>query len=373
MERVSLKRLLALMLILVPMEQLFAQPEAFHVSGRIQPVEFTLFPLYQSYTDDGQRISEVSFPFWMILPLERNTTFSLAGSSASVTGDDLTDVSSFGDLQVALSHLLRTGSSTTVLSLGANIPSGNRNLAPEEFNTSVLLSQSYYDFRSPVLAQGFNVAPGVTWAYPLTESLVIGLTASYQYRGEFTPIEGGGQYNPGDEVLVVGGIDVQVNPQWSISGDAAFTAYQADKLDGVETFTSGNRVSLTLQLLNQSGFNTLHLLARYQNKTESELPTGFGPEDALLRTVPNLAEIRGSYRGRFGQTVYVTFFARGRAFGETDACTVSLAACDSKAFVDLGISPDLQLTDQLNLIVRGAFRTGDITGFELGAGLGVKL
>lgn len=373
MERIPVKLLLALALILSPVLRLSAQPEVFHVSGGLQPVQATILPMYQSYTDDDLRISELSFPFWMIVPLQRNTALSLAGSSASVTGDDLSGVTSFGDLQVALSHLLRTGAGSTVLSLGVNLPSGNRSLAPDEFVTSVLLSQSYYDFRSPVLAQGFNIAPGITWAHPLTENVVIGLSASYQYRGEFTPIEGGGQYNPGDEVLVVGGFELRLNPQWSVSGDVAFTTYQADKLDGVETFTSGNRISLTLQALNRSGFNTFHLLARYQDKTDSELPSHLDPENALLRTVPNLAEIRGSYRGRFGRTMYVTFFARGRAFGETDVCAVSITACDSKAFIDFGIAPDLQITDQLTLLARGALRAGAISGFELGAGVGVRL
>src|SRR5690606_28120510 len=115
-------------------------------------------------------------------------------------------------------------------------------LSSEEFRTSVLLSQHVYGFRVPVLGQGFNAAPGLTVAVPVSDRVVVGVGFAYQYRGAFEPLDDGRSYDPGDEVLVTGGLDAALSDTWTISGDASYALYQTDRLDDEDRYRSGTKV-----------------------------------------------------------------------------------------------------------------------------------
>ncbi len=365
------KHMLLLVVVLVLPYAAWGQTGDILLNASQQPARVSFMALYQSYEGEGEQLSEISAPLLVFMPLGRTLGISLLASPASVSGSETESLSGFSDAQVALSHYRQVGSGSLVLSLGANLPSGRRELTLDEFGTSVLLSQSFFDFHVPVLGQGFNVSPGFTWAFPIGEGLALGIGAAYQYRGSFRPIKGTGMYEPGDEVLASGGIDVRLNPAWSLSADVAQAFYATDKVDGEEVFGSGGKTTITLQLLGRRRFDTARFVIRYRSKSKSELPAGLLPDSRTLQTVPNLAEAFASYRARIGRQTYLTFLAHGRSFGETDIC--GLAECTGWTTFDAGLAPELGLSDSMSLLLRGLYRVGSFSGPEVGMGLNITL
>ncbi len=75
------------------------------------------------------------------------------------------------------------------------------------------------------------------------KNIVLGLSASYQFKGEFEPVEEIENYKPGNELLLTGGIDVRVNETANFSSDIVFTVYGTDKLSGEKVFCLREQIS----------------------------------------------------------------------------------------------------------------------------------
>ncbi|HEX7070068.1 MAG TPA: hypothetical protein VF190_04655, partial [Rhodothermales bacterium] len=201
--------------------------------------------------------------------------------------------------------------------------------------------------------------------FPVGQSLVIGLGGAYQYRGAFKPLDGGTSYDPGDEMLLTGGIDAAIDDAWSLSGDVSFALYQADTADDEERYRSGNKIVGTLQLLRRSDFNQFRLLGRYRSRAKGELPIAGDLVTEEDRTVPNQALILASYRLRGSQSTYLAFLAQGRLFSET-------VAYPSMTLFDVGVVPEYALSDDWWLVSRFVYTVGDFSGFEGGIGLAAE-
>jgi len=189
-----------------------------------------MFPLYQSWSDASEaQFSEFTIPFSAYFPLNRNLSVDLRTHQAIADGDHLQKVSGMTDTQVSFNYYVE--SLNIVFNLGLNVPSGKKELTLAEFMTSLVLSSHYYNFSAPNFGQGLNITPGLTWARPIADNLVLGLGASYQYKGDFKPLKGmSDDYNPGDEVLLTGGLDVRLDETTSLSADLIYINYIADKL-----------------------------------------------------------------------------------------------------------------------------------------------
>ncbi len=355
---------LLIFLLLVPALRLYAQDGAPYQYTLRQPARIEVMPVYQSFDIDGRTLTEFTVPVRAFVPLGRNHGLTFLGGSAGASGDGLADLSSVTDVQIALSGYYPMGGGSLVANLGVNLPSGKIELTPEEFQTAVLFGQYVFDFDAPVFGQGLNVAPGLTYAHQIAPGLAAGLSAAYQYRGPFKPlVDMQDDYDPGDEVTLAAGLDVRLASVWSVSGDVGFTRYAADRVGEADTYTSGNRISVTLGLLGRPGFNTLRLIARHRIKEKSEAP-GLGQ---TFQVIPNLSEAFAEYRARLTATFFVTGLARARRFAELDACADP--TCRARTYFDLGLMPEVRLAPALTLALRGTYRAGDLTGFELGGGL----
>src|SRR4030042_3523372 len=113
------------------------------------------------------------------------------------------------------------------------MPTGRKKLSMDEFITSYQISLNQYNFAVPNFGQGFNLAPGISWARPLKANIVFGAGISYQYRGPFEPFAGmSGKYDPGDEILLTGGLDFRLTETSTFSTDMIWNSYGADRLNG---------------------------------------------------------------------------------------------------------------------------------------------
>ena len=323
---------------------------------------------YQKYVLDGDRhIEEVSFPVYLAVPIGRSSGISLRASPATVNGQNLTPISGLSDAQLQLSHAATLRGSSFVWSLGLNLPSGKRALTQEELATTVQLSRNFFDFRTPAFGQGLNVSPGVTWAFPAGDLLVLGIGVAYQYKGGFKPLEGMDEsYQPGSEILITGGVDVRIAQGAAISGDVTYTRYGTDKIGSEAVFESGDRVVATVQLLRHQGFDELRVVGRFRSRGKGSLPAPGADATPALQTLANQLDVFTSYRMETTSETSVGLHAGVHYFDESDVFS-------SKLLFSAGVTPEMRLADAVDFWTRFSVRLGDFTGLEAGTGLSFRL
>ena len=360
------KRILLLLLLLGLAAEGAAQDDALYLSSQQQPVRISIGASYQSYAEDGGDLSEFSIPLAISIPLGRRLGVSVLASQASASGDNVESVSGVSDAQVGLSYYQQVGQGSVVLSLGANLPSGKRELTQDEFATSIFLSQHFYNFRVPGFGQGFNVSPGLVVALPVSEDVVLGVGASYQVKGGYKPIEGMDDYDPGDEILLTGGFDYRLSRTTNLSADVTYTRYGSDTFGGRDVYTSGDKLTITAQLLGYLRVHELRLVARYRGLSKGSRPAVPGAADESLQTLPGQVLLRGSYRHRVSPAFTLGLLAQARLFDETDVF-------EARNLFDVGLAPVVALSDKVALRLRFLYTLGNFTGFETGGGLAVEL
>lgn len=349
------------MIFLVGLAQVgWGQENSFFLLNRQQPVQFSLEALYQSYSDDSVTVSQASLPVLLSAPIGRHFGLSLMTSPASASGDGLTSLSGMTDVKLGVSYSTQVGEGSLVANVGLNLPSGKRELSDDEFLTSVVLSQHFFNFRVRGFGQGFNVAPGLVWAFPVSESVVVGIGASYQYKGSYKPRTGMTEdFTPGDEILLTGGLDFKLGETTNLSTDITYTLYGSDKIGDQEVYSAGDKILAAAQLLHYMGFNEIRVLAYYRSQAKSSLPGIGGGLDQQLRTLPNQAVFYGAYRHRLSRTFFLGGFGRARLLGETDTF-------EAKSLFDVGVTPEFALTSTTLLRLRATYTLGDFSGYEVG-------
>lgn len=344
-------------------------------SSQRQPVRVSTSAYYQRYTDEDRRLSEVSFPLSVYLPMGRTFSLGVQTGQARADVEDMAELEGVDDVYLTLNHARQIGTHSLVFSLGANLPSGKRELSRDEFQTSVVLSRNFFPFHVPSFGQGFGVAPGLTWAVPLNDNLILGAGVVVRLQGSYKPLEDMEErFAPGDEVLLAGGIEYRLKPTVTLSVDLTHTEYQDDKIGDEARFAFGSQTALRLRGRAYFGFDELRLVVHYVRQGESRL---LGDDERTTRqTVPNQGHLLASYRKRLGGVLYLTILGQGRLFGETEGFRSLLGddlSTASRSMVDLGVAPEVQLTDSVRMIGRFLYTFGDITGVEGGFGLTLTL
>lgn len=342
-----------------------------YLSSQQRPIDVVFGAVYQTYTDgtgsEDQEINELSVPTAVFVPVGNNIGLSMLASYATVSGDNLETVSGLTDVKVGASFYQRVGQGSLVVSVGANIPVGSTEFSEDEYPTIVAQSLHVYNFRVRGYGQGFNAAPGFTFAYPVSERVVLGVGASYQSRGGYRPnvlLET--DYNPGDEVLVTGGIDIRLSETLNLSADATYTTYNADTIEDEEVFSAGDKLTATGQLLGRFGFNEMRLVARYRSPDRSTIPAAGAFPERTIQTIPTELFLQASYQQRVARQFSIGVLAQGRLFEES-------AFYDALTLIDVGLLPTIGFTDSVSLETRFIYTTGDIEGFEAGGGLAIRL
>jgi hypothetical protein len=324
---------------------------------------------YQSWQSDTiVNSSEMVTPLEVYYPLNRQTAFILRSSQGSFKGDGLTTLSGFGDTQLTtLYHLM---DSNVLFQLGVNLPTGRSPLSWEQFQSSILLGQTCWAYQLPNFGQGLNISPGVSWAKPVSEQTVIGLGLAYQFSGSYQPLsDDDRKYNPGDEVLVTGGVDYQFDKITALSLDLILSLYATDKYDTSEVYKSGNKIVATFQFQRYFGVNHLQLMGRYRSRTKSQSVSGGVFVEDEEKTYPDQLHALARYTLRQNPKIRITLIGEAQYF-------FNMAAFESLSLVGAGVAPRYQLSPKTILTGRLKFTTGffkgytkTITGVEIAAGL----
>ena len=329
---------------------------------------FQLLPVYQSWrSDDGEGVSELSTAAMVYIPLGLQASLGVTAGFASVSSNMYTHLSGLSDMQANLNYYAENLS--TLISIGANLPTGKKELTIDEFTTSYLISLNQYNFKIPNFGQGLNISPGLSWAIPVSDKMAAGLGISYQYRGPFKPFQGMvGEYDPGEELLITGGLDYRFNETTIFSADFIFLSYNKDKLDGADTYQSGKTYVVNLQFHKYFGFDELRIFARYRSKSKNMIAIagGFLPEQE--KTIPDQFALTGQYRSKLTQSIYATVLCEGRYYqksssiGETTVLAVGFTP-------EFPLSPKMKMPVSLKVLYATIKDGSPLTGYEIGIGI----
>lgn len=335
------------------------------LTSQERPVRISIQPAYQRFEDDGRVITQWSAPLVAVVPFRDRWQLSLRGSGASAGGDNLQTLSGFSDVRAALSYAQPVGDGSLIVTANVNAPTGKEKLTPGEFNTARLLSRNLYRFRVPSFGQGFGAGTSLTWAVPVTESVVVGLGGMVRYNGSYTPMVGQQEeYDPGEEARVTGGLDLRLGQGSALSADVSFYLYGTDTVGDVDRFSPGNQISVRVQFLRQGEQNTLRITGQYRNQEKSTLPLRQG-ETRALQVLPTRALLRGQYVVGLTDAVDLEMSAAGRWYGET-------TVYESQTVATVGLSPRFAVGEVLTVAPQAAYTAGTITGLEGGIGLSAQ-
>lgn len=360
--------LLSLML-LGPVAVLAQDDGSLPLSSDRPPVRVEVEPAFQRYVDGTWTLTQWSTRVSAVVPITSRLQVRASTSAADATAtirDSTTDVRGLSDVRASLLYAQPVGEGSVILSVDANLPVGTRELTPEEVRTSVFLAQPVYGFRVPGFGQGFNVAPRVTYAVPVSDAVAVGVGASYRYLGAYQPVEGqGSDYQPGGEMEVFAGVDVQVSEAVSVSADASYARYGTDQLGGRDRFEPGDRIAGTLQALYQRDFTSVRVVARGQYRGTSSLivpdrllDAGFiEPSLDDRQIVPSMGAVRARFATRLTESVRGGVHVEGRH----DQATTLM---DARTTGTVGAEATIRLVDALAITPQAAYTLGDVRGVE---------
>ena len=352
----------------------FAQEEEI-VDPKLQ---VQLMPLFQDWSADSvgdvRDFSEISTALSAYIPISENASVSLwlaqanirFGDEDSLNNKSIRDLSGITDLQMGATYYLE--SFQTVASLKLNIPIGKKELNRREFDTSAIIANGLYRFQVPNLGQGFNVAPGLTWAHQVNNKVAIGLGTSYNYRGSYKALDVVDKFNPGDEFLLTGGFDVRVDDASTVTSDLIFMTYTRDKIGSEEIFAAGNRYIWTTQYHRYFDFNELQVVARFRSQGKSEVFL----LERQNNIIPTNFHLFANYAWLLNPAFTMGFFLEGRFYGKASEAKVPFS--DGKLF-GFGFYPEVIVNERVRLPIRIKYMIADfknnisLNGLDLGMGL----
>lgn len=333
-----------------------------------------MMPLYQRWAQGrGTQVAQISVPVYVRLAFGRNLDVALRGGQASVNGATVQKLRGLTDMQMSLNY----NYSRFIFNLGVNLPSGKRELTYAEFLTTALLSLNHYNFQTPSFGQGLNMTAGLMWAFSVRENLSLGVGASYQYKGKFKPVAFIGDYDPGDEVLLTGGLDWRLGETAKFSWDVIYTLYGTDKIDSNQVFAAGNRFVMNAQFQQSFEHDQLLLFMRFLSRGKNSLAVGGALLPENQKSAPDQTEFIAYYSHRFSPRVAVGWLLAGRFF-TTPPIATSLSS-SGIAIGGLGVNPEVTLSPRLKIPAKvmywlGRSRAGqNFTGLEIGLGMTVGI
>jgi hypothetical protein len=361
-------QIFACLLAVTSSTDVLARQNAVDLTSQRQPTSVSMMGVYQSYEEDGLlSMSQLSFPLVIDVPLGRRLRLNAWANRMQTEGEGVQSLSGFSDAQVILSFAQPLGSGSLVVSMGANVPTGGSELTAEEFETVILLSQAAYDYRVPSLGQGLGLSPSVTWAFPVSRSVVAGIGASFQYRGSYKPLGAlEDEYVPGDEILMTVGLDTRLSRTTALSLDMTYAIYAADRLGEKDIYEAGNKITTSFLIRGYRGFDEWRLVGLYRNRAKSDELAGTSLVTEEQRTVPNEVMLRASYGLRVNSVLTTTLQAEVHLFDETEIYP-------KRSVVDLGVTPSFRVSPRVTFLSRFVATLGTVSGFEAGAGLSVTL
>jgi len=214
--------------------------------------------------------SQWRVPVIAVVPLARRLSLDLTTnyvSSRLETTAGTETLDGLSDTQVRALYTLSRDRFVTSLSL--NLPTGQQDLTPGEFQVAGAVGSNYLSFPVTGAGTGFSATGGLAWVRPLG-SWNLGLSGSYRYQGAYTPLASDSgsalSYDAGSEYRVRGGLDRLFGQRTRMTVGLTFSTFSTDEFTGSGQLASGRykpgpRIIGEFVLARAVGRGTLALVA----------------------------------------------------------------------------------------------------------------
>jgi hypothetical protein len=194
--------------------------------------------------------------------------FSAASGSDADWDIDDSDISGLTDSRMQISHAL--AQDQVLLSGGISLPTGVTELSDGKKQLTRWLSADFFNFPVKYPGEGLNLFGEVGVALPAGD-WVWGASGAVHYAGEYTPFEGGGDYQPGTRLVGMVGAERSWPRQGMVSADVLLIHSFADKADGEDVFTDGFQADIRLAGRKEFENGNVELAARFILRGKNEV------------------------------------------------------------------------------------------------------
>jgi len=349
-------------------------------SRTFPPVSISMYGLYQSRTYENTDIYEMSSGVNARMQLMPNLGATLAINQATVEHDSLQRITGLADIQIAITYVARLNRSRVIAGIASNLPTGKSYLSRWAYDASFPMGLSHYDFSVPFFSQGTSITPTLGWVYSASPDFVIGLGATYRFRGSYEPHRQlPGKYEWGDEFSFSANAQWNASPTFSVNGGVILTRYNADKIEDVIVYTAGNRFILQIGLFKKLGRNDFWLDALYRNIGTNQILFTNTLVDEPVKATPGGARVSLRYRVRVNRIFRATFGASARRYTDTFEIQSfrnpelirfdAIRALDQLDVFRASFNPEISLAPSLTIPIQFDYFMGDLEGFNAGVGL----
>lgn len=235
-----MRRLLILLPLLCAASALRAQ-SIWDSSVRLAPAYYA----YDIKTPFNEKISEISFPMFVVVPIlpalsvDVGTAYASAHIENATTGTK-SDLSGITDTQLRLNYTF--GQDFLVLTTGVNIPTGSATVNPSQLAAATRIGSDFLTFPVSGFGSGLGLTGGVAVAQPMG-AWNLGIGASLRQSSAYEPFRDQAgvatRYQPGPEYRARVGLDHPFGTGRVALG-LTFSKFGDDKSNAA-TFNSGDR------------------------------------------------------------------------------------------------------------------------------------
>jgi hypothetical protein len=296
----------------------------------------------------------------------RNTNFNLVTRYSSV-GGNAGNLRGFSDTQIAFNY--KIPSYNLLIDAGISIPTGKTELTLDEYETSLLISQSVFALQTPGFGQGMNVFLGASYLISATKDVALGAGLSYQYRSEYRPLKDiEADYTPSDEITATAGIDIRLDKVSSLTGDLTGIFYGSDKLNDKKVFSAGRRILANVMYRRYFRFDVLTVTAAYRNGALDKLE-GLPSPAENDKVNPDRFSLNAGYRQHVSSLLNLGYNIFFISFEET------VLYYSGYNFFGAAFTPEFKLSPSVKIPLRIKYMSGSaedkpsLNNFDIGAGI----
>ena len=320
-------------------------------------------------------ISQFFVPVTGFVPIQDNfeVTFFAASSGSSLEAlDETMDLNGLSDIRMQANHSF--AEDHLLLSVGLNLPTGKKELSlADEYFVLQTLALNYIELPSRRLGEGFGFSIMGGGATVLGEGIRGGIGLMYEYIGEYTPYEGGGDYDPGDMISFNGGVDIE-RGAWLWAVEGVYSIYLDDKSDGEKTFRQSPQTDLRFRARRKSSSASFSLLLRYVMRGDNKDFDIAGVELDPFKLYGDEFFAGAGLGFNLSESLSMTPSLQIRMIGENDVVDERVLG-DASVF-GFGTMFGWKLSPSVLVDLGGKYFTGkadgdsiDLTGYQLTVGL----
>jgi hypothetical protein len=225
----------------------------------------------QSWNTSNDKITEISVPVTIIVPVSKKLVINVGTNSAFANLNSAENkLNGLTDSRISASyitlddHLLITG--------GVSIPTGRTTLEGDQSSVASALAVYPLSFNVPSFGQGLALNLAGIYAFK-TGNFILGGGAGFVYKNGFKPSKDNDlKYQPGSEISLNLGGETNANMRVPVkfTFDVTYTLYGADKYDGKDIFKSGGKLIADLRSLFKVGQTDMVIFLRERTKGKNE-------------------------------------------------------------------------------------------------------